>query len=73
MKHKDAKVGTKVEVYAAFPDGGAFYSGAEGVVTKTKWAEGEAAQDPVTDFLTVKLDGSNDIICVHPKQCRLIE
>lgn len=73
MKKKNAKVGTKVEVYAAFPVIGSFWSGAEGVITDTQWSKGECAEDPVTNFLTVKLDGSGDIICVHPKQCRLIK
>jgi len=73
VKSKNTKVGTKVEVWAAFPESGAFHSGAEGVVTDTKWSEGESSDDPVTNFLTVTLDGSNDVICVHPKQCKLIK
>lgn len=73
MKPKNAKVGTKVEVYAAFPEAGAFYSGAEGVIIDTQWKKGESKTDPVDNFITVKLDGSNDEICVHPKQCRLVK
>lgn len=70
MKRKNIKVGTKVFVYAAFPEGGAFYSGAEGKVVDLEWAQGDFKEDPVKEFLTVKLEGSGDVICVHHKQCR---
>lgn len=70
MKSKKAKVGVRVRVFAALPEKGAFYSGSEGKIVSTKWAVKEYKDDPLYDFLTVKLDGSNDVVCVHPQQCK---
>lgn len=66
---KKVKVNQKVLVFAAFPEKGAYYSGAEGKVVQKYWQEKEEVID---NFVTVKLEGSGDLIPVHIKQLRKI-
>lgn len=60
---KSFRVGERVAAYAAFPSKGSYYSGARGTVQ----------QQQTDGWLSVKMDGSGDTICVHPKACRRLK
>lgn len=67
MKKKDAHKGRVVAVYAAFPEQGALYSGAEGEI------QGPFIQDGSdTGFVKITMFGSGDHIVAHPKQLRKV-
>jgi hypothetical protein len=66
MKKKNVTKGKVVEVYAAFPNEGAYYSGAKGKVLGPHTVDGEQSKL----FFSVKMGGSNDVVVVHPKQLR---
>jgi hypothetical protein len=63
------RIGDRVAAYAAFPNKGAFYSGATGTVISNYWCDKDGVME---EFRTVKLDGSGDYVPAHDKQLRLL-